>query len=69
MREVQATLMMNVPDDVTDEQIAGWMATVIPLAHEPVYGHDRDGNELTFPSSEVFSDLFIDGRPAAVSAT
>lgn len=65
MRKVQLHISFDVADDVTDEQILGWLPSVAAQVDEPVSNYDPSGNEVTFDSEQVMLDLYVDGRNVA----
>lgn len=62
MRQVQVHISLNVADDVTDEQLVGWLPSIAAQVDEPVSNYDGSGNEVSFESSDVMLDLYVDGR-------
>lgn len=62
MRQVQLHISMSVADDVTDEQILGWLPSVAAQVDEPVSNYDGSGNEVRFDSEKVMLDLYVDGK-------
>lgn len=62
MRQVQVHISLDVEDDVTDQQLMDWQATVAAQVYEPVAGYDGSGNEQTFAASNVMLDLYVDSR-------
>lgn len=65
MKQVQVHISLNVPDDVTDEQLLGWLPSIAAQVDEPVSNYDGSGNEVRFDSTDVAMDLYVDGRNVA----
>lgn len=62
-REVQVHLFMQVPLDVTGEQLEQWLTSVIVQAEEPQTIPNDGGDPGEFASSDVRADLYVDGVP------
>jgi hypothetical protein len=64
-REVQVHVSFKVADDVTDEQLLGFLPSIAAQVDEPVSNYDGSGNEVRFDSEHVMLDLYVDGKNLA----